>query len=100
MDKQILDLLKQMNEKLEQQSGILNEHGQQLNEHGHILGALKTGQESLKAELSALKLQNAKEFGEIKEQISSIEISVDMLKEESWNNRKDIRRIQQTMEMK
>jgi chromosome segregation ATPase len=94
MEKQILQALQQMNEKLDEQSKKLDEHGETLKEHGRILGALRSGQEVLKAEL---KLQNAKDFGELWEQIKDIEVSVEILREESWNNRKDIRRVQITM---
>lgn len=141
MEKQILELLQQMDKKLTAQgqtlekhtqiltehsrilgehsqilgehsqilgehSRILGEHGQILEkhslvlaDHGQILNALRHGQESLKAEISELRLQNAKEFGEVKEQIKNIEISNELLKEDIWNNKKDIRKIQKTMGM-
>jgi hypothetical protein len=128
MDKQILKFLEQINNKLDvlnmkvdhqgtvldEHSLILKEHGETLNnhgqllknqgetlkEHGLILGTLKVGQEGLKAEINELRLQNAKEFGEIKEKISGIEVSVEMLREDSWNNRKDILRVQKTIGLK
>lgn len=128
MDKKILQFLEQINEKLDvlsikvdrqstvldehslilkEHSLILKEHGETLNnhgetlkEHGLILGALKVGQEGLKSEISELRLQCAKEFGEIKEQISGIEVSVEMLREDSWSNRKDILRVQKTIGIK
>ncbi|HHW36140.1 MAG TPA: hypothetical protein GXX18_02380 [Bacillales bacterium] len=127
MEKQILELLQQMDKKLTVQgqtlekhtqiltehsrilgehSRILGEHGQILEkhslvlaDHGQLLNALRHGQESLKAEISELRLQNAKEFGEVKEQIKNIEISNELLKEDNWNNKKDIRKIQRTMGM-
>ncbi|MEK3889301.1 hypothetical protein [Bacillus sp. FSL K6-3431] len=80
-------------------SKILNEHSQRFIEHGQILGALKVGQEGLKAEMSELRLQNAKDFGEVKEQIKILEDSFEILKEETWTNKKDIRRVQRTMGM-
>ncbi|WML46179.1 hypothetical protein [Neobacillus sp. PS3-40] len=83
MEKQILTLLQQMNEKLD--------------DHSLILGALRNGQESLKAEFSEMRLQNAKEFGEIKAQIKNHEDSIEILKEESWNNRRSILRVQKTL---
>jgi hypothetical protein len=93
VDKQILKFLEQINNKLENQ-------GETLKEHGLILGALKVGQEGLKAEINELRRQNAKEFGEIKEQIGGIEVIAEMLKEESWSNRQDIRRVQKTIGLK
>jgi predicted hydrocarbon binding protein len=83
LEEQILTLLQQMNEKLD--------------DHSLILGALRNGQESLKAELSEMRLQNAKEFGEIKAQIKNHEDSIEILKEESWNNRRSILRVQKTL---
>ncbi|EIJ80400.1 hypothetical protein PB1_08572 [Bacillus methanolicus PB1] len=111
MEKQILQILQQINEKLDDQSkkldehsailnehsAILEEHGETLKEHGRILKALRSGQEAPKAEISELKLQNAKDFGEKRNQIKDIEVSIEILKEESWKNRVDIRRIQKTM---
>ncbi|MBT2720752.1 hypothetical protein [Bacillus sp. ISL-46] len=124
MEKQILTLLQQMNNKLDhldftlkehgemlkdhgemlkehgkmlkEHSETLNEHGETLKEHGRIL-ALRTGQEFLKAELSEMKLQNAKDFSEIKEQLKNQEDSIEILKDETWNNKKSILRVQKTM---
>ena len=50
---------------------MLKEHGETLKEHSRILSALRTGQEFLKAELSEMKIQNAKDFSEIKEQLKN-----------------------------
>jgi hypothetical protein len=83
LEEQILTLLQQMNAKLD--------------DHSLILGALRNGQESLKAEFSEMRLQNAKEFGEIKAQIKNHEDSIEILKEESWNNRRSILRVQKTL---
>ena len=120
VEKQILAALQQINDKLDSHSEILGSHsemlkehsvilkshsemfkiqGETLKEHTRMLSALKTGQESLKAELNEMKLQNAKDFGEVKEQLESHETSIEMLKEDVWNNKKDIRRIQKTMGM-
>ncbi|WML46604.1 hypothetical protein RCG23_13155 [Neobacillus sp. PS3-34] len=90
MEEQILLALQQINSKL-------NTQGETLKEHGLILGALKSGQEGLMAELSELRLQNAKDFGEIREQLKGIEVSVEILKEDNWSNRKDIKMVQKTM---
>jgi septal ring factor EnvC (AmiA/AmiB activator) len=104
MEKQILTLLQQMNKKLDQldftlkeHSETLKEHGETLKEHSRILSALRTGQEFLKAELSEMKLQNVKDFNEIKEQLKNQEDSIEILKDETWNNKKSILRVQKTM---
>ncbi|MCL6570880.1 MAG: hypothetical protein K6T88_04255 [Bacillus sp. (in: Bacteria)] len=118
MEKQIFALLQQMNDKLDnlegtlkehggilkehsgilkEYSGILKEHSETLKEHSRILSALRTGQEFQKAEFSEMKLQNAKEFGEIKEHFKNQEDSIEILKDETWNNKKNILRVQKTM---
>jgi predicted phosphatase len=104
MEKQIFALLQQMNDKLDnlegtlkEHSGILKEHSETLKEHSRILSALRTGQEFQKAEFSEMKLQNAKDFGEIKELLKNQEDSIEILKEETWNNKKNILRVQKTM---
>ena len=125
MEKQILALLQQLNDKvdkiggtleehsailkehsailnthsdiLEEHSTMLEQHGETLKEHGRILSALRTGQEFLKAEISEMRLQNAKEFGEIKEQLKSHEDSIEILEEENWNNKKNILRVKKTI---
>jgi hypothetical protein len=93
MEDQIITLLHEMNNKLDRLEGTLNEqseilkehsgildgHGETLKEHGRILSALRTGQEFLKAEISELKLQNAKDFGEMKEQLKNQEDSIEIL---------------------
>ncbi|MFJ7726835.1 hypothetical protein ACIQXV_11790 [Neobacillus sp. NPDC097160] len=97
MEKQIFTLLQQMNNKLDRLEGTLKEHSETLKEHGRILSALRTGQEFQKAELSEMKLQNAKDFSEIKEQLKNQEDSIEILKDETWNNKKSILRVQKTM---
>jgi hypothetical protein len=91
------EILKEHSEILKEHSETLKNHGESLKEHSLILGALKTGQEVLKAEISELRLQNAKEFGEIKAQLKSHEDSIEILKDESWNNRKMTVRLQKTI---
>ena len=44
-----------------------------------------------------MKLQNAKDFNEIKEQLKNQEDSIEILKDETWNNKKSILRVQKTM---
>jgi hypothetical protein len=118
LEKQILAILEQVNEKLDnfgakldehgeilkehgkilkEHGEILKEHGEILKEHSFILGALRNGQEVLKAEISEMRLQNAREFGEIKSQLTTHEDSIEILKEDSWNNRSSILRVQKTL---
>ncbi|WP_062106928.1 hypothetical protein [Bacillus niameyensis] len=89
---------------LNEHSQILNEHTQKLKEHDQkfaeskqILDALRYGQEGLKAEISELRLQNAKDIEETKKRTTDAELSLELLKEETWGNKKDIRRIQKTI---
>jgi hypothetical protein len=91
------EMLKQHSVILKEHGEILKQHGETLKEHGRILGALRSGQEAIKAELSELRLQNAKDFGEIRELIKNHDISIELLKEETWSNKKEIRRVQKTM---
>ena len=91
------EMLKEHGETLKEHSETLKEHGETLKEHSRILSALRTGQEFLKAELSEMKLQNAKDFYEIKEQLKNQEDSIEILKDETWNNKKSILRVQKTM---
>lgn len=103
MEKEILKVLEQINGKLDRQEETLKLQGETLKEHTGILSGLRNGQEVLKAEISELRLQNAKEIGEIKEQLKEqlkgIEDSVGVLKEDTWQNKKDIHRIKKTMGM-
>jgi chromosome segregation ATPase len=90
-------MLKEQGEMLKEHSETLKEHGETLKEHSRFLSALRTGQEFQRAELSEMKLQNAKDFSEIKEQLKSQEDSIEILKDETWNNKKSILRVQKTM---
>nr|WP_239584214.1 hypothetical protein [Aquibacillus albus] len=84
---------------LNEHTSQLNEHSQTLEEHGLILRSLRTGQESLQAEVSEIKLQNAEEAGSMKKEIAKNEAGIEILKEESWSNRIDTQRIKKTMGM-
>lgn len=106
MEKLILQALQTINEKLDKQGEVLKKHGKvleqhgiTLKEHGLILGALRNEQESLKASLSGLALQNAKEFGLLREQINDLEATIGVLKEDNWSNRKDIHRVKKKIGM-
>jgi len=98
-ENEILEILHEIKGTLKEHSKKLDEHTETFKEHGQILRALRSGQESLKAEMSEMKLQNAKEFGEIKEQMKDMGASIDLLKEESWTNKKDIHRVKKTLGM-
>lgn len=88
-----------LNKRLDEQDKKIELQGETLKEHTRLLSALISGQESLKAELSEMRLQNAKEFGEVKERIDKAEVNVEILKEDNWANKVDIRRVQKTMGM-
>ncbi|MFA9559719.1 hypothetical protein ACERII_20625 [Evansella sp. AB-rgal1] len=94
------EILDSHTKKLDQHSEILGMHGETLREHGRMLSALRTGQEELKAELDGMRLENAKEFGELKENVKNVEASIEVLKDETWMNKKDIYRIKTTMGLK
>ncbi|WP_066073068.1 hypothetical protein [Neobacillus soli] len=104
MEKEIMALLQQMNGKLDnlegtlkEHSGILKEYGETLKEHSRMLSALRTGQEFNKAELSEMKLQNAKDLGENKEHLKSQEDSIELLLKNTWKNKEDILKIQKIL---
>jgi methyl-accepting chemotaxis protein len=94
---QIDGRLDQIDGKLDQIHEKLDIHDVTLKEHSLILSALRNGLEGVKAELSEMRLQNAKDFGEIKAQLKDHEDSIEILKEESWINRKSNIRIQKTL---
>lgn len=117
---QIIGMLEQVMDKLEEHGKILGEHGDkldehtkilgehgkelklqrtQLTEHGQILNALMTGQEHLKSEMDGMRVSNAKEFGNLKEKIDNVATNQDLLREDTWENKVDIRRIKNTLGM-
>jgi uncharacterized protein (DUF3084 family) len=75
---QMNNKIQQMDEKINHMEEKLDLHGEILKEQSLILGALINGQEGLKAELSEMRLQNAKEFGEIKAKLNSHEDSIEI----------------------
>ncbi|MFB4164959.1 hypothetical protein ACE1TI_14290 [Alteribacillus sp. JSM 102045] len=93
MEKRILGALNHIQE-------TLTEQGETLKEHGRMLSALKTGQEELKAEIDGMKRQNAKEFSDIKDRLENLEASYDVLKDETWTNKRDVYRIKNTLGLK
>ena len=76
------ELFKTQGAKLSNLEEMQRLQGETLKEHTSLIKALINGQESLKTELSEMRLQNAKDFGEIKGQIKGIEDSIDLLKED------------------
>ena len=106
MLEQIMGTLGEHGEKLDEHTRILGEHDKKLEEHSaqfrenkEILHALMTGQEYLKAEIDGMKIANAKEFGHVKEKIDVVSTNLDLLREDTWANKVDIRRIKNTMGM-
>jgi uncharacterized coiled-coil DUF342 family protein len=120
MLEQIMGTLGEHGKKLDEHTRMLGEHGKKLDEHTSILGehekkleehsaqfkenkeilrALMTGQEYLKAEMDGMKIANAKEFGDVKEKIDVVSTNLDLLREDTWANKVDIRRIKNTMGM-
>ncbi len=93
------EMLKSHSTRLSAIEELQRLQGETLKEHTSLFNSLKIGQEYLQAEISEMRIQNAKEFGEMKEQLKGMEDSIDLLKEETWKNKKDIRRIQKTMGM-
>jgi hypothetical protein len=90
-------ILKEHSTILKEHSIILENHSIILKDHSIMLGALKTGQEVVQVEISELRVQNATDFCEIKALLNSYEDSIDLLKEDNWNNRKALLRIQKTI---
>lgn len=113
-EEKIINMLEKIMEKqdehseiLTDHSRILNEHSEkhelhttQFNEHAQILSALRTGQEHFKALMDEMKITNAREIGEIKEQISQISAGQDLLREDAWQNKVDTHRIKNILGMK
>lgn len=93
MEKQILEILREIKEDVSELKSKVNEHGEILKEHSVILSALKTGQELLKAELSEMKLQNAKDFGEVREQINDVKRDQDINWKKAVENEREIERL-------
>ena len=84
---------------LDSHSKMLESQGNKLEEHSQILTALRSGQEHLKAELDGLKVSTAKEFGNLREELSETNARLEVSHEDIWNNKVDIKRIKRTMGM-
>lgn len=83
---------------LEKVLGKLDEHGQKLQEHSQMLTALRSGQEN--TEFDGIRIENEKEFGELKEDLKTTTIKLDLLRDDIWTNKVDIHRIKNTIGMK
>lgn len=99
MLEKIIDKQDEHSEILQEHSRILEIHSSQLKEHGKILTALRSDQEHLKAEFDGMKMSNTKEFGKLKEDVNTVSINQELLRNETWTNKVDIQRIKNTMGM-
>jgi arginyl-tRNA synthetase len=90
VEKQILNALQDINKKLV-------EHDEKFDEQRLLLTSLRSAQEETTAKVDALAAKSATEFDEIKEKINNLNISFDLLKDESWQNKHDIHRIKTTL---
>ncbi|WP_404455337.1 hypothetical protein [Oceanobacillus kapialis] len=71
----------------------LDEHDTKLDGHNQMLRGLLAGQETLKAEFDGLKISNAKEFGELKDEAFNQAAQLTMLRDDVWANRTEIYRM-------
>src|SRR5699024_10565838 len=97
-------ILSEHSQKLDEHTRILSEHSQKLDEHrttldehGQILGALRVGQEHIKAEMDRIKVSNVKEVSRVKKGMYDFSTNIELLREESWEHKNEIRRIKKTM---
>ncbi|MDY0394077.1 hypothetical protein ACFSMW_10215 [Virgibacillus halophilus] len=86
-----------MDKRLDTVTHRLDMQGETLKEHGQMLRPLQTGQEHLKAEIDGIKLSNEREFSSLKESLAEHNIKLDLLHEDTWEHKVDIRRIKKTM---
>lgn len=85
MEKEVLELLKSINNKLDEHTQILNEHTQILNEHTQILRALEHSSEVHKAEIDKLNITVARIEGEVKgirDDLTALEV----ITSKNWND--------------
>lgn len=99
-------MLQEHNETLQEHGKVQGQHGQilenhssQFSKHGQILRAIRSGQEHLKAELDGMKISNAKEIGELKEENETLAINQELLRNETWTSKVDVERIKKTLGM-
>lgn len=96
----ILDKVNHIESTLKEHSTILREHSDKLDmhsntlkEHGAILGALKHGQEEMKADLDGFKIETYKQLGKVKAKQENLETNFELLAQKTWSNEKDLFRI-------
>jgi chromosome segregation ATPase len=78
----------------------LDQHDVKFDEQKLILTSVRSAQEDTTAKINEMTLQNTKDFSDVKEQINNLTITIDLLKNESWQNKHDIHRIKTTMDLK
>ena len=89
----ILDKVNHIESTLKEHSDKLDMHSNTLKEHGAILGALKHGQEEMKANLDGFKMETYKQLGKVKAKQENLETNFELLAQKTWNNEKDLFRI-------
>ncbi len=80
----------QQEQKLDEQGQRITTIEQRLDEHKDILTALRSGQEYLKAEIDGMRVENAKEFGYVKKELSNMHLNFSVLRDDVWSNKKEI----------
>ncbi|MBU8661817.1 hypothetical protein KM912_16560 [Virgibacillus pantothenticus] len=80
----------QQEQKLDEQGQRITTIEQRLDEHKDILTALRSGQEYLKAEIDGMRVENAKEFGYVKKELSNMHLNFSVLRDDVWTNKKEI----------
>lgn len=80
----------QQEQKLDEQGQKITTIEQRLDEHKDLLTALRSGQEYLKAEVDGMRIENAKEFGYVKKELSNMHLNFSVLRDDVWSNKKEI----------
>ncbi|WP_163970354.1 hypothetical protein [Oceanobacillus halotolerans] len=70
-----------------------------LDDHCQLLNAIQSGQEYLKAEFDGMNVSHTKEFNSLKEANKDINVNLELLRNDTWDNKVDIRRMKNTMGM-
>ncbi|NBJ68836.1 MULTISPECIES: hypothetical protein [Clostridia] len=77
-------------QRLDEQGQKITTIEQRLDEHKDLLTALRSGQEYLKAEVDGMRIENAKEFGYVKKELSNMHLNFSVLRDDVWSNKKEI----------
>ncbi|NMM65081.1 hypothetical protein HBE96_21080 [Clostridium sp. P21] len=85
MENDILELLKNINDKLDKHTEILNNHTQILGEHTQILRVLEHASEVHRAEIDKVNYAIARVEGEVKG-IREDLTAVEMITSKNWND--------------